>query len=90
MNWSVIGLIFDIIGVILLFASTEIYNRILEKMIHAASSGSQGNGIFRGSAMLYIIENSLKPKKKWANFLSRGGLLLILIGFALQLIGSMR
>jgi hypothetical protein len=82
MIYQVIGLISDIIGAILLFYSTEIMNRIFIQLItYVAGSNTK---LARSSKVVSIIT----ADKNKANKYSRWGLILLVLGFALQLIGT--
>jgi hypothetical protein len=82
MVYQVIGLISDIIGAVLLFYSTEIMNRILIQLItYVASSNTK---VARSSKVVGIIT---ADKKKATNY-SRWGLILLVLGFLLQLLGT--
>ncbi|WP_317897120.1 hypothetical protein [Aurantibacillus circumpalustris] len=79
---QIIGLSLDILGVVLLFISTEILNNSIIKMLDIINyTGSSG-----GTLGQIVMEKQLLSHKRKASWLSRIGLFLIIIGFTLQLV----
>lgn len=73
-SYNNIGLILDVIGAVIIF-------------VFGISSGLNKEG-----ASGWILENSNEMKKKaiFYDWISRGGLFLIILGFIFQIIGNVR
>lgn len=89
--WSIIGLIADIIGAVMLFIGTEIINKAVTKILNSLSM-NQGRNLNNGGLLGYlggVFElHALEKSKKESNIWSRIGLLLIIMGFFLQFMGT--
>ncbi len=83
---QIFGLILDIFGALLLFAGTERLNKAMLSLLDylQISVGTIGMDI----AKFEFSDNIIK-QKKIANKLTRFGLLMLVIGFVLQLISAL-
>ncbi|MEO6302874.1 MAG: hypothetical protein ABIP51_06860 [Bacteroidia bacterium] len=87
MNWlSISGLVIDIVGALYLFQSTELLNDVIIKISESNRvTNTQGSSVDIGKAM--AIGES-KPIKIKAKRMSKIGLILLVLGFFLQLLGT--
>ena len=83
MNWSFIGLVIDVIGALCLYIGSELLNGIVLKLIQHLQFAPKSQGLDDG--LIYV---NTMHRKMIAALLSRFGLLLIIIGFVLQAVGT--
>ena len=88
MNYSIIGLIIDIIGGFLLFCGTEKLNK---QILHLMRNPPDKSDSVEGISLDELTKlSNLNVSSSISNVYGRVGLLLIILGFVFQLIGSLK